>query len=448
MSSAISSPSPGAASVVLDGDRPPLSPVFIGVDWAVKAHAICIIDPERPAPQPSTLEHKSQVIVAWAKALQLKYPHRELRLIIESSRGALIHALIEVGGFTIYPINPKQATRFREALYPTGRKNDPIDAQLLAQFLQHHHTALRPLQPDSPDTRRLSELTLLRRQLVEQRKRNTLQLRSSLQNYFPLILELFDDLEANLVTRLLQRWPSLLVLKRVSPSLLKTFLQEHGVRSQTRREELFERIRAAVDLTRDKALIEPRAMHVQCLARLIETLVHSINEYNTAIKQAVAQHADAPIFESLPGAGAALVPRLIVAFGTDRDRYQSAEELQNQSGIAPVTKQSGQSQSVQSRRACPKFLKQTFHEFADHSRRWCPWAKAFYELKKTAGMKHQAAIRALAFKWIRILFRMWKTHTPYNDTLYSQSLAKSHSPLANRLNNNSSKTPEKSQNVT
>lgn len=426
---------------------PPLPPVYIGIDWADKTHAICVIDPERPTPQPSTLEHKAAVIVAWAQALQQKYPQRELRLIIESSRGALIHALIAVGGFTIYPINPKQATRFREALYPTGRKNDPIDAQLLAQFLQHHHTALRPLQPDSPLTRRLAELTLLRRQLVEQRKRNTLQLRSSLQNYFPLILELFDDLEAPLVTRLLHRWPSLLLLQRVSPSLLKTFLKENGVRSQTRRDELFDRIRAAVDLTRDKALIEPRALHVQCLARLIETLVHSISEYNAAIAQALAQHEDAAIFESLPGAGAALVPRLIVAFGSDRDRYQSAEELQNQSGIAPITKQSGQSQSVQSRRACPKFLKQTFHEFAEHSRRWCTWAKAFYEHKKAAGTKHQAAIRALAFKWIRILFRMWKERQPYDNSRYTQALAKANSPLTQRLNQLSPKNPESAKNV-
>lgn len=211
----------------------------------------------------------------------------------------LIHALIEVGGFTIYPINPKQATRFREALHPTGRKNDPIDAELLAKFLQHHHASLRSLQPDTPLTRRLAELVQLRRQLVEERKRITLQLRNSLQNYFPLILELFENLESDLVTSLLQRWPSLLVLKRVSPSLLKTFLKEHGVRSEERREELFTLIRGAVDLTRDKALIEPRTMQVQCLARLIETLVRSIHEYDTTIAQVVAEHEDAAIFESL-----------------------------------------------------------------------------------------------------------------------------------------------------
>jgi Transposase len=90
---------------------PERRPVFIGIDWADKAHAVCVIDPERSTPQHSTLEHKPDAIVAWARALQQKYSDRELRLIIEQSRGALIHALIEVGGFTIYPINPKQTVQ-------------------------------------------------------------------------------------------------------------------------------------------------------------------------------------------------------------------------------------------------------------------------------------------------------------------------------------------------
>ena len=207
-------------------------------------------------------------------------------------------------------------------------------------------------------------------------------------------------------------------------------------------------MRGAVDLTRDKALIEPRTMQVQCLARLIETLVRSIHEYDTTIAQVVAQHEDAAIFESLPGAGAALVPRLIVAFGSDRQRYHSAQELQNQSGIAPITKQSGKSQSVQSRRACPKFLRQTFHEFADHSRRWCGWAKAFYESKRAAGTGRHATLRALAFQWIRILFRMWKDRKPYHDQAYQQALAKAQSPLAKLLPNTPSQNPENGKHVT
>jgi hypothetical protein len=93
--------------------------------------------------------------------------------------------------------------------------------------------------------------------------------------------------------------------------------------------------------------------------------------------------------------------------GVPGSRYESAEELQNLSGIAPVTVQSGRSRRVQRRRACPKFLRQTFHEIADHARRWSWWSRARHEQKRAAGMKQQAAVRPLAYKWIRIIFRLW-----------------------------------------
>ena len=83
-----------------------------------------------------------------------------------------------------------------------------------------------------------------------------------------------------------------------------------------------------------------------------------------------------------------LVPRLIVAFGSDRDRYNSAEQIQCQSGIAPVTRKSGKQKRVSRRRACPKFLKQTFHEFADHARKCSRWSKAFDNRKRAAGCAH------------------------------------------------------------
>ena len=128
-----------------------------------------------------------------------------------------------------------------------------------------------------------------------------------------------------------------------------------------------------------------------------------------------------------------LFPRLIAAFGSDRSRYSSAAEVQCYSGIAPVTRRSGKTLHVSSRYACPKFLKQTFHEFADHARKWSRWSAAYYRQKREAGCKHQAAVRALAFKWIRIMFRLWKTHSTYDETRYIQQLKQTNSPLVKYL---------------
>jgi hypothetical protein len=139
------------------------------------------------------------------------------------------------------------------------------------------------------------------------------------------------------------------------------------------------------------------------------------------------------LFAGVPGAGAVLRPRLIAAFGTQRDRYATAGELQSYSGIAPVTKQSGKSRQVHFRRACPKFLRQTFHEVAAHSIAKSEWERAFYQNQRANHKKHHAAVRALAYKWMRILFRCWKDRTPYDEQIYVRALAKRNSPLAKLL---------------
>ena len=144
----------------------------------------------------------------------------------------------------------------------------------------------------------------------------------------------------------------------------------------------------------------------------------------------MAVHPDAFIFRSLPGAGPALTPRLVAAFGTQRERYASAAELSAWSGIAPVVERSGKQEWIHFRWACPKFLRQTFHEWAGHTLDNSVWARAYYQQQRAKGQDHHAAVRALAYKWIRILFRCWKDRKPYDEQLYLSALGKHGSPLA------------------
>lgn len=103
--------------------------------------------------------------------------------------------------------------------------------------------------------------------------------------------------------------------------------------------------------------------------------------------------------------------------------------MQCLSGIAPVTEASGKSEWVHFRRACPKFLRQTFHEFAACSTRKPGWAKAYYEEQRKNHKSHHAAVRSLAYKWIRILFRCWKDGQPYDEQTYLRALKRTGSPL-------------------
>ncbi|MCH7685979.1 MAG: IS110 family transposase [Planctomycetes bacterium] len=407
--------------------------VVVGIDWADQEHVVCIID-QNGRSQIETLKQSPEAIDAWVAELSRRFPGTTIAIALEQSKGALIHALMKYEHLVLYPINPKQLSRYRDAIHPSGSKNDPGDAKLLAWFLKRHAEQLRPWNPDTEATRKLARYTEIRRKIVGERQRLAQQLGSLLKGYFPLMKELFSR-KLPLMTAVIKRWPSLTQLKRVHPKTLRTFLKENGIRNQDKQTQVIEAVRAAVPLTRDKAIIEPNAVYAQMLARQIQDLSNTIEQLEADIATAVAAHPDEKIFRALPGAGDALVPRLIAAFGSDRDRYDSAEEIQCYSGIAPVTRQSGKTRHVSRRYACPKFLKQTFHEFADHSRKWSPWSAAFYRQKREAGCKHQAAVRALAFKWIRIMFRLWKTNSIYDEALYIEQLKKRNSPLVKFIQN-------------
>jgi transposase len=399
--------------------------VIVGIDWADREHVVCIID-QNDRVKINTLQQSPQAIAEWVAELDRRFPRKTIAVALEQTKGALIHALLNYNQLVLYPINPKQLSRYRDAIHPSGCKDDPGDAKLLAQFLKLHAEQLRPLKVETQATRKLARYTEIRRKTVEERKRLTLKLISTLKQYFPLMTELFSD---KLMLAVLKRWPSLQKLKRVHVRTLRIFLRENGIANQDKQTKLINAVRAAVPLTRDQAIVEPNAVYAQMLARQLECLSKTIQQFDEQITAMTNKHPDHQIFRSLPGAGDALVPRLIAAFGTDRDRYESAEDIQCQSGIAPITRRSGKSLRVSRRCACPRFLRQTFHEFADHARKWSTWSAAYYRQKREAGCKHHAAVRALAFKWIRIIFRLWKTNSVYNESQYIQQLKKRNSPL-------------------
>jgi hypothetical protein len=85
-----------------------------------------------------------------------------------------------------------------------------------------------------------------------------------------------------------------------------------------------------------------------------------IKELDKQIAELFAKQEDFELFSSFPGAGEVLAPRLLSAFGADRDRFASAEEIQQLSGIAPVTERSGKTCWVHHRFACPKFSVRVF----------------------------------------------------------------------------------------
>jgi transposase len=180
-------------------------------------------------------------------------------------------------------------------------------------------------------------------------------------------------------------------------------------------------------VTDDLALIESLVLTTKCLVAQLRQFNQTIKQFDQKIRELFQSHPDHFLFESLPGAGEQLAPRLLALFGSDRSRWADATEIQKYSGIAPVVERSGKSLWVHRRLARPIFICQSSHEFAQQSMHRCSWADQFYRRQREKGKSHHSAIRSLAFKWIRIIFACWKANKPYDESSYVSALAKRNS---------------------
>jgi transposase len=215
-----------------------------------------------------------------------------------------------------------------------------------------------------------------------------------------------------------------------SKSELTQFFKTHRVVRWSAIDRRLEQIKTAgIPLTDDPGIVEPMQWLVQTLVCQLKVLLVRLNDLNEQIKQLFDSLPDAALFDDLPGAGPHLSPRLLVAFGDDRSRFKSAQSLMSYIGIAPVKEESGKKRWTHWRWSCPKFLRQTFVEWTDQSRRHSEWAAAFYQQQRKSGKSHPKAIRSLTYKWGRILWRCWQDNQPYDEAKYLQSLKRKGSPL-------------------
>lgn len=402
---------------------------WIGLDWADKEHSIHL-QAGMGKREHLILEQKPDAIHEWVAQLRQRFEGGKVAIAIEQRKGAVVHALMTYDFIMLYPVNPKALARFREAFRTSGAKDDPSDSELLLDLVLHHGDKLRAWIPDTVETRKLQLLCEQRRKMVNHRVAFTNRITSLLKQYFPQALDWVGDVASFQACDFLESWPTLSAVQQARKATIRKFYQQHNCRKESVIDARLDQIAAAVPLTIDLAVIEPLSLSVQTYAGQLRSLIRAIQEFDRRIAASFALHPDHDVFDSFPGAGQVCAPRLAAAFGTDRSRWQAAEEMQSHSGIAPVTKRSGQSKSVHHRLACPKFIKQTFHEFSDQSIRFCDWARAYYDQMRDRGKNHHAALRSLAFKWIRILFRCWKDGKPYDDAKYVQALRQRGSALA------------------
>jgi transposase len=369
----------------------------------------------------------------WVRGLADRFPGGKVAVCLEQSKGSLIYALLKYDHLVLYPINPRRLAKFREALAPSGKKDDPADAQLLLELVSKHQAKLKPWRPADEHTRTLQFLVEHRRTVVSDKTRLTNRLTSVLKGYFPHVLRWFTALDTPLVCDFLKRWPTLEAVQSTNATALRRFFQAHHAHHAAINQQRMDEIRHAVPATTDQAVIRSSVMVVHTLVEQVRGLAGAIRRFEQEIAGLTRSHVDFPIFASLPGAGPVHASRLISALGPDRTRYEGVEDLLTFAGIAPIIERSGKMIVTHFRWFCPKFLRQSFHEFAGQSIQYSQWAKAFYRQQRMRGKDHQAAVRSLAFKWTRIIFQMWKRRTPYLERTSLAALQRRGSPLGHRL---------------
>ena len=342
---------------------------LLGLDWGSQEHALCLYDCTTGQREASTLEHTPEAIAQWVCALEKRFPNGKIAICLEQAKGALISALLAYPFLVLYPVNPATAARYRQAFKTSRAKSDPSDAQVCLELLLHHRDKLSPWLPHDPQIRSLARLLEQRRGTVDLRTLLTNMLRDALKSYFPQALTLAgQDLFAPLACQFLLQWPSLQELQNARKETVRKFYYAHNCRRLDVINKRLDAIATMIPLTQDQAVLAPAKVHVTMLARQLLQLSAALKEYDSRITQLFGSHAEAAIWESFPGAGPTLAPRLCCAFGSERSRYQSATAIQQYSGIAPVTERSGKNQHwVHRRWGRPHFVHESFFEYANQS---------------------------------------------------------------------------------
>lgn len=411
-----------------DDAIPPFE-LIVSLDRSDKTAAVAILDMACPHHLHQTeVSLAPDALESWWHQLRLEHPGARIAVAFEQPAPNLLAFFAARKPEVIYALNPSATFSYRNALTVSHARNDPSDARTQAQFVAHAWAQLRAWQAPRRAIAQLERLTLNRRKLVNQRTGLTNRLQATLKRYYPQALELMHEhVWRPMNLAFLRRWPNPTKLMRARRSTLQRFYHANGSRSKERWEQRSQVIEAMVALGERSPADE---LEVSVMLEQIEALNRGIKAHDTAIAELLHQEgAPAERVLALPGAGPTYAPRLHVALEKYAPNCTGPEELAAAVGIAPVTDQSGKMRKVHRRLRCDTFVRQSFVEWAKESWKHSVWAESFYRQREARGDRFNTIMRALAYKWIRILWRCRQDGVAYDEIKYLKALRANGSPL-------------------
>jgi transposase len=392
--------------------------LFIGDDWAEDHHDVEVMDEAGRVLAKKRLPEGVAGMTGLHALIGRFVPEgaedAEVVIGIETDRGPRVAALV-AAGYAVFPVNPLQASRYRQRLGVSGAKSDQGDSHMLADMVRTDSHQLRPAAGDSPEAEAVKVVARAHKTLIWDRTRQVQRLRHQLREYFPAALEAFEDLDAPDALELLARAPDPARAAKLTRAQVAAALK------RARRRDITGKTDAILAALRGEHLAQPAALTVAyaAAARSLIAVTATLNEQVKALEEQVREHfgrhPDAEIYQSQPGLAAILGARVLGEFGDDPHRYTDGKARKNYAATSPITRASGKKKIVAARfihndRLIDALMAQAFAALSAS-----PGARAFYDELRARGIEHNDALRRLANRLVGILHGCLKTRTPYDE---------------------------------
>lgn len=386
---------------------------FVGLDWAAREHAVCVVDERGAVTARFTVAHTAAGMSDLVERLDKLSARSELRIAIERPSGLVVDTLVD-RGFAVAPIHPNVVKATRSRYSAAQGKTDLGDAYLLADVLRTDGHRFRTMSPLSDETKALRGLVRTRDDLVERRIATANQLRSMLDEFWPGAAAIFFDVESPIALDFLERYPTPQAAASLGEKRLGAFLARHQYSGRRSAAELLERLRSAPLSVAGELEADAKGECVRALVAVLRPLVAQIATLTSAIEHAVDAHPDAKIVTPLFRSGRVCAAQILAELGDDRARYVSDDHLAAEGGVAPVTRESGKQRAVTFRWACNMRLRVALTTLADSTRHTNPWARSIYQRARDRGCEHAHAVRILARAWCRVIWHCWQKRVAYD----------------------------------
>ena len=394
--------------------------LFAGDDWAGDHHDVEVMDGSGKKLAARRLPGGAAGMAQFHALVGRFVPEddmdsAEVVIGIEADRGPRAAALA-AAGYTVYPVNPLQASRYRERHGVSGAKSDAGDARMLAGLVRTGSHQLRAAAGDSPEAAGTKVPARTHKTVTWERARAVQRLRHQLRGYFPAAPEAFDDLDAAGTLELLGKAPDPARAAKLTRAQVSAALK------RARRRNIPDKATAILAALRGEQLGQPPVLTDACAAtvRSLLAVITVLNEQVKALQGQVedhfGRHPDAEVYLSRPGMGKILGARVLGEFGDDPDRYRDGKARKNYAATSPLTRASGKKKVVAARFIHNDRLVDALNAQASAALGASPGARAYYDELRARDIEHNDALRPVANRLAGILHGCLKTGTLYDET--------------------------------